>query len=521
MSYKQPINEWSLNKLQKLITESTRETLFPEVVRIAGLSDNPDSSWRRYIFSSDFAEHRHQTMIYNGFSRSYLSILLDIMTVAERQKVLCGPYDLGNRLEVPKNLRSYAAINRFCGYQDGKKGLNPLRKSIDELSSVDFSIHFKNHPDISLKVIALLHRYKTGLDKSLTIPHLAQLLSLPAKKRPSFEVNKWKAWDRARKISWVIDELIIHLESELDQECRNEVLNLDHILRCGMGSVVDGISNAIKYKTKGYIEAERNLFEQVLQNLALFNPNGKYTRKQAYRLDLDLLIYLHRLQIEHRNAGNTEITTILSKKTVPVVNISDQISAFNKSAEVSYREVLEEPSAKKIRDFISRWQPELKHLMQLALEKNIASKEFVKACELASAFEVHSRGLLIEKLPTLNILASLCVAYADAITPFYYAPFWHGQKTPARTAFYTPNKENTFDRDDLPEGRLIFWQECQRWIAAGLIGKIHSWDLDRRLEDSINDIISECLRTHDIEFIKSTYDKVLNYAKSLVVRLYK
>ncbi|MBS1003993.1 hypothetical protein [Acetobacter thailandicus] len=512
----QPIDreDTSLNS-EDFGVEYLRKEMFPEVARVACVAERPDVSWARYIFRSEFAEHRHSKGMYSNRLRSAISILFDVMTAEERRAVMAGPYELGNGLPIPDDLRSYAALNRFLGYRDGQKGLNPLRHSIDQLSSLSFSEHLKEHPDISLKVIALLHRYKTGRDGSLAVPHLAQLLSLPGKKRPSLEINQWDASKEGRKISCVIDELIVHLESELDQECRNAVGHMVTNLTFKMGVAVDRIAASIKYRAKGRIETECALFEGVLRELSEFNPKDCYIRETAYRLDLDLLIYLHRLQIEHRNAANTETTATLSRLQPPVADISDAIIAFDQLVAASLVQrvkIREYLTASETREFINCWQSELQTLMQLAFKKDITSEEFVSARDLASAFSDDPTATLRSTLPTLKILTALCVAHADAIAPFRYTPFWHGQRTQARSAFHPVNKEGTFSRETIPEGRLVFWRECQKWIGASLIGQNASWDLHRRLNDRISSIISSCLDTHDVTFICSICKIVNDYA---------
>lgn len=514
-------DEQEIADFKTLIIQTYREELFTEIARVASVPEKPDASWARYIFSSEFAEHRHKKGMINGRARSAMSILFDVMTTAERQSVMSGIYNLGNGLSIPKPYRSYAALNRFVGYEDNPKGLKPLRDSINRISSVSFSLHLQHDPDIALKVMALLHRYKTGRDGSLKVAHLAQLLQLPENKRPSLAINEWEAATEAQEISWVIDELIVHLESELDQQCRNSVRDLVTLLTYDMGIAGATISQSIKQQSKGSMKIACQLLENAIKGVDQLKPKSDYVRETAYRLDLDILLYLHRLQIVHRNAADAEITTQLSLQELPVVNILEAIIEFSDRFEASSAQIIEKQKAQnkgKKCAFIDHWQSELKSLMQLAFKREITLEEFEKARKLALAFEDNSEDLL--NPPALlgpDILASLCVAYADVIMPFRYTPFWHGQKTQAGNAFHPISNGREFNREDIPEEKFVFWRECKRWIKAGLVGRAPYWNLERNLHDRISDIISESLATHDVTFISSVCLRIRNYADAQAV----
>lgn len=477
-----------------------RDEIFAYVAGLPGVSASPDPTWAAYIFGQKFADHRHERTLFRSQRRSVLSTLFELLSDEERGRIFTGVFDIGNGREVPRDFQTYAALERELGNQPGSGDsvLKPIKRAVQDLLGVPVKQYFEINPSITLKVLRLLYRYQRRT------PQLFSFLKMPGSKRPSFEFNDAHAVREATDKQRLIDELTVHLGSELGAEQREEIRSTFMGLTYDVGVAEDRLKLGLKLSARGNIECYRRACAEALGRLDYLRRC--YSRREkAQRLDVDLLIYLYRAQVENRNQAHVEVVNAVSKTNLYVKSIEDEIIRFNANFDKKSRGcAINTPIVhiSEIEAFLDYWAVDLRRVISKAFDAQITDQQYKTAQANAQKIIKADQEFTLEvSISLLDVVALLCVAHASSEYPssFRYAPYWHGQSKQSDRPFYPLSRPKPIEWKDLPEGMVIYWRQCNFRIKLALVNQLPYWNLELQITNCINAALSRVMAAHDLD----------------------
>lgn len=502
-----------------------REETIKAVSERAGLSATPDQTWYPFVFDRKFADLRHAPTVFSSQLRSVISSLFELLSDEERARVLPGVFDIGNSQTVPIEAQTYSALERELGHElNGSNSLiKPIRREVTKLLGLSINDYLTIDRSMTLKVLKLLYRYQKGFEGGLGSRELFSFLKVPDVRasfefRPSFEGMGFPAAKDAVDKQRIIDELKVHLGSELGSDLRERVRLTFLRLALDVGIVEDELKNRLKRKFRHDRENYRKACVHVMEKIDKLGKT-EYSRRKKQRLDLDMLIYIDRLQIENRNKANADLFSALKQTKIPVRSVESAVIRFNATFDPNCRGsdvnmIVCEWS--ELRLFLDHWSEELKHIMEQAFGLSITSEQYKLAASNALKCLELDPATFLQPLPItlLDVLGSLCMAYAYEKAPnsFRYKPYWHGQKNQTDRPLYHLNKSGSISPEEIPEGRVIYWRECRRWIKSSLIDQLTYWEMELEIGLRINNNVSKIMENHDLNSMSIFVNDLTNFA---------
>ncbi|WP_454019162.1 hypothetical protein [Azospirillum sp. Marseille-Q6669] len=503
--------------------EYMRGKIFDCISNIPGMAKIPDHTWSAYIFNRRYSDHRHQWTLFRSQRHSLLSALFEVLTEEERGRILLGAFDIGNGRRLPNEFQTYAALEREIGHRSSAddSALKSTKLLIKEILDIPVRSYYEVDRTITLKVIKLLYRYQVGLNSSLCSPKLCSFLKMPGRKRPSFEFNDAHAIKEAAEKQRIIDELTVHLGTELGAECRGRIRSTFMALTHDVGVSEDFIREKVRVLSSGNIALSNRACEMAKEGLDHLRTTYG-TGRLAQRLDLDLLIYLRRAQVENRNKAHSEVVDALTKADLPVRSIEADIIRFNskfdqiKQGRAVNVTVCHLPD---ILSFLNRWSNELRILMQSALGSSVTLAHYKSCAEtVRKIIKIDGAAMVyIYEFSALDVISLLCMAYIAEKQPahFSYKPYWHGQKNQSDRPFYQLNQPQELTSEEIPEGRVVYWRECTKLIKYTLLDQKAYWEMDIAIRTHINNAVSQVMATHDINVMQKFAVELFDFAKNM------
>lgn len=494
-----------------------RKELFLRIAQQPGMAAMPDQTWASYIFDKKFVDHRHERTFFRSQHRSALSTLYEILTDEERRRIFTGDFDIGSGRNVPLELQTYAALERALEQnpESGDSVLKPIKRAIQSILGSPVKQYLESDPSVTLKVLKLLYRYQKRT------PQLFSFLKMPGPKRPSFEFNDAYATREATEKQRIIDELTVHLGSELGTQQRELIRSTFMALAYDVGVVENRLKIRLKRGASGSIERYRRACADTLERLDhLRSIYG--TRRKAQRLDVDLLIYLNRAQIENRNKAYAEVTSAIEQTELPVRTIEAEVIRLNarfdrgrqgRDINVTVAHVSE------IGVFLNEWSSDLQKAMSCAFGKSVTDIQYESAQKNAQRIVRADPAFMLgfNHLGLLDVLALLCVAHfsVEHQSSFRYKPYWHGQKNQSDRPFYPLKRQKPIERKDFPEGRAVYWRVCYLKCKYALLGQLAYWALDLQIATCINNCISQVMESHDIDAMQGFLSALVVFPESI------
>ncbi len=488
-----------------------RREIFEYINRIKGMSVKPGPSWMQFVFDRDFADYRHARTCYNSQWRSTLSTLLEILTPEERRAVFSDPFDIGNMLDIPSKMLTYAALGKNITHSRAydTSDLKPIKQAVSKLLDTPIKQYFEADPGITLKVLKLLFRYQKGIDKCLCTPRLFSFLSISNSKRPSFEFNDTSAVKDAISKQRIIDELTVHLGSELPPDQRQRV-------RSTFLSLAKDVMDAetlLKRKVRAQLgingATPQSAYNKIHESLCSLRKEFPLQRK-TQRIDLDLLIYVSRAQVTNRARAVNEVLEAIKDVTLTktparseVLSLSHLLTNENNDHSINLKCI-------STSNLSNLWQSKKSlfiPILELVFSTKTTDDDYKSyiMVGLQIAYFIPDYRYDCNKITTLDAIALLCIAYTAINNPkaFKYTPYWHGQKNQSERPFFRITGNKYFNSTEIPEGVLVYWGECVKWMKFVLMDQQFYWENDNEITFHINEFLHDVLRSHDLDKIQS------------------
>lgn len=504
-------------RIKELDLQYMRDGIFRFVSQEPAVTNSPDRSWFSFIFDRRFADRRHTSCVFANQWRSVLSVLLEVLSDQERQRIFSGVFDMGNGLEVPHASRTYAALERDLAF--GRKGdepfLKPIKRRLSALLNIPVQKYFDINPDITLKVLKLIFRYQNGIDGGLSSQKLFSFLELRPQRRPSlefhpsFEINGAPKIEAITEKQRILEELTVHLGSELGAELREKVRSIFMGLTNDVAWIEIRLKQKLLAEARGSIQLYRQFCAAAQKRIERLRDECRADRV-IQRLDLDLLIFLSRVQIENRNNAQSEVVAAINRLKLPIQEIEADIIKINKNfdAERQGRAVnMEVIRVSHFDKFVIHWADQLRGAMGKALDTMITQIQYEYASGIARKimlidpqFVLGVRGLTL-----LDVLGLLCISHASAKNGslFRYKPYWHGQRNQSDRPFYQLHSRDFINPNAIPEGRVAYWRHCQTWIKSALIGQLPFYEVNLELTDCLDKALVQVMSSHNLEYMQN------------------
>lgn len=292
-------------------------------------------------------------------------------------------------------------------------------------------------------------------------------------------------------------------------------------LACDVGVAEDSLKVKLRLTARGNIERYQRACADTLERLDhLRDIYG--TRRKVQRLDVDLLIYLYRAQIENRNRAHAEVANAIEQTDLPVrpieaefIRLNAQFDSGRQGRDINVKVV----HVSEIGAFLDKWSSALQKVMSDALGKSITEIQYEAAQKNAQRVVRVDPAFMLGfiNLGLLDVLALLCLAHVSVEhqSTFRYKPYWHGQKNQSDRPFYPLKRQKPIERKDFPEGKVVYWREFYIKLKYALLGQLAYREFDLRIASCINNCISHVMESHDIEAMQGFLSAFVSFPDSI------